>query len=143
MRVRYPKAAILRQLEELKQQQSNENTLEIEKTLKKLLNISDSPTSSTSNSSLSFLGFLMKTVVYFSINQFQHILFEICLEHPLLCENHKHQTLTYAHEMRRKILHVIYETLEKELEEKKNDVLNVGESTHALMCYSSLHTYLL
>lgn len=96
---------------------------------------------------MSFLGYLLKVGVFFAANQFQHLLLEVCLEHPMLCESSggvkKQQTFTYAHELRRKILHVIFASLEAELEEKKRDVLNSSESTHTLMCYASLHANLL
>lgn len=97
------------------------------------------------NKKISFLTFLVKTMIGKSQDKLKNILFELCLDNNLLhLSNNNNSIVTYSSEVRRKILGEIYEVLETEFKKKGNKKLfETTSSTIIIVNYTNVLLYLL
>jgi E3 ubiquitin-protein ligase HUWE1 len=93
---------------------------------------------------VSFLSFLVRLLVPLSTNKLSSFVLELCLDSSVLIV-HNQQFVTFASEIRRKVLGEIYSSLEEEIartRKQKQRLLDTNIQTHKFVCYSLLLTHL-
>ena len=102
---------------------------------------------------ISFLSFLLKIVVPLTLDKFRHLIFELCLDTYLFCphesspsaeDKDKKPLISFAHEIRKKVLLDLYIALEKEISIVRTQGLIKGLSpNNELLTLITFHMYLM
>ena len=90
---------------------------------------------------ISFLNYMIRVVIYSTLDKFRPFIYGICTNNPILIEKTKGQPIPYAHEIRKKVISEIYSLFEEEF--KNQPFYKTSESIRGVCSLSCLFFYLL